>query len=257
MNDEAAALSRSEARLRSVATTCLVGIALVQAIGLPTLFVQGKQLAVLSIATMVACVGLSLALAAASAGAARQLWRAVAATSGIVLAGWAVPHLFAVPGIAGDRGDWTAVAGVASAVLALVCLVVAVMAVPPTQASLRGILTAVAVVAALAPGVGVLLVAIGPGTFGGETVLAAGAHIHSHGSPESAIVFQPLPGGKGGHYVYKAVAAPHQTAFQVALIFAAGFMFIYGAVGYLRRRSAAGESLRDSVALTGVGRGLV
>jgi hypothetical protein len=34
-------------------------------------------------------------------------------------------------------------------------------------------------------------------------------------------------------------------------------MFIYGAVGYLRRRSATGESLRDSVALSGVERGLV
>ena len=57
---------------------------------------------------------------------------------------------------------------------------------------------------ALAPGAGVLLVSLGPGTLGGETVLAAGAHIHSHGSFENAIVFQARPGGKGGHYVYKA-----------------------------------------------------
>jgi hypothetical protein len=255
--DEAAALSRREATLRSAATACLVGVALVQAIGLPTLFVQGTQLAVLSIAAMAVCVGLGLALAAAPAEAARPLWRAVAAADGLVLAGWAVPHLFAVPGIAGDRGDWTAVAGAASAVLAAVCLAVAFIAEPPAQISLRGLLTGIAVVAALAPGVGVLLVSVGPGACGGETVLAAGAHIHSHGSPENAIVFQPLAGGKGGHYVYKAVAVPHQTPFQVALILAAGFMFIYGAVGYLRRRSTADESLRDSVALSGVERGLV
>jgi hypothetical protein len=117
-------------------------------------------------------------------------------------------------------------------------------------------------VIALAPGAGVLLVSLGPGTFGGETVLAAGAHIHSHGSFENAIVYQPLPGGKGGHYVYKATSAPHQTTFEAALIIVAGLIFIYGVVGYLRRRVAAGESsdsdsLRDSVALSGVERGLV
>jgi hypothetical protein len=261
MLDQAAALSRREAALRATATTCLVGIAVVQAIGLPYLLVQGTQLAVLSMATMAVCVGLGLTLAAASAGAARQLWRAVAAADLLVLAGWAAPHVFAVPGIAGDRGQWTAPAGAISAALALACLAVAVVAAPPTRASVRGLLTATAVVIALAPGAGVLLVSLGPGTFGGETVLAAGAHIHSHGSPESAIVYQPLPGGKGGHYVYKAVAAPHQTPFEAALIIAAGLIFIYGVVGYLRRRVAAGGSsdsgsLRDSVALSGVERGM-
>jgi hypothetical protein len=105
----------------------------------------------------------------------------------------------------------------------------------------------------------VLLVSLGPGTFGGETVLAAGAHIHSHGAFENAIVYQPLPGGKGGRYVYKATAAPHQSAFEAALIVVAGLIFIYGVVGYLRRRVAAGsgfESSRDSVALSGVERGM-
>jgi hypothetical protein len=149
-----------------------------------------------------------------------------------------------------------------SAALAVLCLVVAAVAAPPTRASLRGLLTTAAVVIALAPGAGVLLVSLGPGTFGGETVLAAGAHIHSHGSFENAIVYQALPGGKGGHYVYKASAAPHQTTFEAALIIVAGLIFIYGAVGYLRRRVAAGgssdsDSLRDSVALSGVERGMV
>jgi len=261
MLDQAAVLSRREATLRAAATTCLVGIALVQAIGLPYLLAQGTQLAVLSMATMAVCVGLGLSLAAASAGAARQLWRAVAAADLLVIAGWAVPHVFAVPGIAGDRGQWTAPAGAVSAALAVLCLVVAAVAAPPTRASLRGLLTTAAVVIALAPGAGVLLVSLGPGTFGGETVLAAGAHIHSHGSFENAIVYQALPGGKGGHYVYKASATPHQTTFEAALIIVAGLIFIYGVVGYLRRRVAAGgssdsDSLRDSVALSGVERGM-
>jgi len=75
-------------------------------------------------------------------------------------------------------------------------------------------------------------------------------------------VYQALPGGKGGHYVYKASAAPHQSTFEAALIIVAGLIFIYGVVGYLRRRVAAGgssdsDSLRDSVALSGVERGMV
>ena len=262
MLDRAGVLSRREATLRAAATSCLVGIALVQAIRLPYLLAQGTQLAVLSMATMAVCVGLGLSLAAASAGAARQLWRAVAAADLLVLAGWVVPHVFAIPGIAGDRGQWSAPAGAISAALAVACLVIAAVAARPTRASLRGLLTTAAVVIALAPGAGVLLVSLGPGTFGGETVLAAGAHIHSHGSFENAIVYQALPGGKGGHYVYKASATPHQTTFEAALIIVAGLIFIYGVVGYLRRRVAAGgssdsDSLRDSVALSGVERGMV
>ena len=64
-------LTRREATLRSAATTSLAGIALVQAVGLPFLFAQGGQLAVLSMVAMTACVGLGLALAAAPADAAR------------------------------------------------------------------------------------------------------------------------------------------------------------------------------------------
>ena len=232
----AALLSRREATLRSAATACLVGIALVQAIGLPFLLRQEQQLAVLSIATMAVCVGLGLMLAATTAATARQVWRAVAAAGVLVLAGWAAPRVFAVPDLTASQGKWTAMPGGLCAVFAVVVLGLAVVAQRPTRGSIRGLLTAAAVMLALAPGAGVLLVATGPGTFGGETVLAAGAHIHSHGSPENAIVFQPLPGGQGGHYVYKTVAAPRQTGFEVALIVAAGLIFIYGAVGFLRRR---------------------
>jgi hypothetical protein len=246
------ALSRREATLRSAATTCLAGIALVQAIQLPSLFVQGRQLGVLSLGAMGLCIGLGLALAAAPAGAARQMWRVVAGTAVLVLAGWAVPHAFTVPGVAGDRGHWTAAPGLVCAALGAVCLVLAVTAVPRTRQAARGLAIALVVLLALAPVVGVLLVGLGPGAVGGETVLASGGHVHSQGSPENAIVFQPLPGGRGGHYVYRAVATPHQTALGLGLIVAAAFVFTYGAVGYLRRRSAP----LDGVALPGLERGL-
>jgi hypothetical protein len=236
------ALSRREATLRSAATTSLAGIALVQAIGLPSLFVQGGQLAVLSMAAMAACIGLGLSLAVASAEAAGQLWRLVAATAVLVLAGWAVPHAFAIPG-AGGTGHWTAMPGLACAALAAVCLALAVSAARPGRAATRTIATALAVVVALAPAAGVLLVGLGPGTVGGETVLASGGHLHSHGSPENAIVFQPLPGGHGGHYVYRAKPQPHQTAISLGLVVAAAFVFTYGAVGYLRRRTAPVERM--------------
>jgi hypothetical protein len=230
-------LSHREATLRSAATTCLAIIALVQAIELPSLFVQGRQLAVLSIAGMGLCVALGLVLAAAPAGVARQLWRVVAGTGVLVLAGWAVPHAVAIPGLDGDRGHWTAMPGVVCAALAAVCLALAVAAAPPTRQSLRGGATAVVVLLALTPVVGMLLVGLGPGTAGGETVLASGGHIHSHGSPEGAIVFQPLPGGHGGHYVYKTTPVPHHTPVGLGLMVAATFVFAYGAVAYLRRRT--------------------
>jgi hypothetical protein len=235
-------LTRREATLRSVATTCLAGIALLQAIELPPLFAQGRQLAVLSVAATGLCIALGLALAAAPAGAGRQVWRVAAGAAGLVLAGWAVSHAFAVPGLDGDRGRWTAMPGLASAALAAVCLAAAVAAAPPTRAAVRGLATGVAVLVALTPPVGMLLVGLGPGTAGGETVLASGGHIHSHGSPENAMVFQALPGGHGGRYVYKTTPLPHQTPVGLALMVAAMFVFTYGAVVYLRRRTVPFES---------------
>ena len=237
MLDSASILSRREATLRSGATTCLAGIALVQAIELPSLFVQGRQLAVLCMAAMALCLVLGWALAAAPASAAGQLWRCVAAACALVLAAWAVLHAFAVPGLAGDRGDWTAMPGLACGVLAAAGLALAVAAARPTPVAWRGVAVALAVALALAPAVGVMLVALGPGTAGGETVLASGGHIHSHGSPESSIVFQPLPGGRGGHYVYRATPTPHRSGVELAVFVAAAFMFTYGAVMYLRGRS--------------------
>src|SRR4051794_36433162 len=98
--DTATVLSRREAMLRSVATTCLAGIALVQALGLPSLFVTGRQFGVLSRAARPLCIGWGGALAAAPPAPPRRLWRLVAATAVLVLAGWALPRLFAVPGLA-------------------------------------------------------------------------------------------------------------------------------------------------------------
>jgi hypothetical protein len=237
------ALSRREATLRSAATMCLTGIALVQATELPPLLVQGRQLAILSFAATGLCVWLAWRLAASSADAAVRVWRVIAATAVLVLAGWAALHAFGMPGLSSDRGDWGSLPGIACAVLATACLVISVLATRPTRAAARGLAAAFAVALALTPPAAVLLVALGPGANGGEAVLASGGHIHSHGSPESAIVFQPLPGGHGGHYVYKAKAIPHQTTFTFGLIVSAAFVFTYGAVVYLRRRTAPAESL--------------
>src|SRR4051794_41271555 len=98
--DTATVLSRREAMLRSVATACLAGIALVQALGLPSLFVTGRQFGVLSMAAMTLCIALGWALAAAPADSSRRLWRLVAATAVLVLGGGAGPPPFAVPGAA-------------------------------------------------------------------------------------------------------------------------------------------------------------
>jgi hypothetical protein len=245
-------LSDREATLRSAATTCLAGVALVQALELPLLMVQGRQFAVLLIAAIALCLGLGLALAAAPAASARQLWRLVAAAAVLVLAGWAVPRAFAVPGLAHHQGHWTALPGAACAALAAACLVLAVVAVPPRRAA-RGLATALAVLVALAPGAGALLVALGPGLSGGETSLAAGVHLHAHaGLDEALIRFQPIAGGHGGHYVYLITAPPRHTALGVALAVAATFVFLCGAVGCLRRRRVALEP----VAAPGVGTAL-
>ncbi|MEA2153966.1 MAG: hypothetical protein QOE11_106, partial [Solirubrobacteraceae bacterium] len=61
MTETATTLNRREAMLRSAATTCLAGIALVQAIRLPLVLAQGVRFEVLSIVAIALCVGLGLA----------------------------------------------------------------------------------------------------------------------------------------------------------------------------------------------------
>jgi hypothetical protein len=245
MDETEAALSRREATLRSAATTCLAGIALVQAVELPSLLTQGRQLAVLSAAAMALCTGLGLALAAAGAGAARQVWRVVAAVAMVVLAGWATPRGVTVPGLEDARGDWAAIPGAACGALAAACLVLAAVAARPGRTAARGLATALAVLIALGPGVGALLVAIGPAPAGGALTLAAGgggAHVHATpAAVEAAIRYQPLPGGHGGRYVYRVPAPAHPTPLGLALVIAAALVFTYGAVGHLRGRCAPAQ----------------
>jgi hypothetical protein len=234
-----AVLSRREAALRSAAATCLAGIALVQAIELPSVLARGGRFAVLSLAAMALCLGAGFALAAAPARIARQLWGVVGATAVLVLAGWAAPHAFAVPGLADHQGHWAAMPGTLCGALAASCLVLAAVGVPPTRASARALATTVAVLVALAPGAGTLLVALGPGPAGGETTLVSGGHVHAPaGLDETRIQFQPIAGGRGGHFVYRASATPRQTALGVAVLLAAALVFVSGAVAHLRRRSA-------------------
>ncbi|MFL5882980.1 MAG: hypothetical protein ACJ782_23535 [Actinomycetota bacterium] len=246
-------LTRREATLRSAATMCLAGIALVQAIELPSLLAQGGQFAVLALAAMGVCVGLGLALAATPVRVARQVWGVVAAIGVLVFAGWAALRLFIVPGLSHHQGHWAGMPGALVAGLGVSCVVLAAIAVPPTRAAVRALATATGVLLALAPGAGMVLAAFGPGLSGGETALSAGVqHHHAHsGLDETQITFQALPGGHGGHFVYKATATPHQTALGVALMIIAALVFIYGAVGYLRRRSAPGASSMDFSNLEG------
>jgi hypothetical protein len=233
--ETAALLSRREAALRSAATVCLVGIATVQAIGLPPLFKQGGQLAALSLGAMALCLGLALALVASPARASRPVWRAVATGSAVLLLGWLALHVFAVPGLTASQGAWTALPGSLAAVFAAVTFGVAAAAAPPRRVSVRGIATTAAVIVAMTPGVAAFLVAAGPGTLAGETSLAADTHIHLQGNAENSIVFQA--GANGGSFVYKVATPARQSPIGIALILAAGFVFSYGALGYLRRRT--------------------
>src|SRR3954467_10232953 len=142
MLEPEAALGRREARLRAAAVTCLTGVALEQAVGLATLFAQSRLLGVLSLTAMTLCIGLGWTLAAAPDRTSRQLWRLVAVTATLVLAGWAASRALAAPGLPGSRGRGTAMPGAASAALAGVTLALAFVAARPTRASARGLLPA-------------------------------------------------------------------------------------------------------------------
>jgi hypothetical protein len=234
-----AALSPREATLRSVATIGLAGIAVVQAIALPAVLEQGGRFAVLSAAAMGTCLALGFALTAAPAEGAGPAWRMVAMASVAVLAGWALPHAVDVPGLETARGEWAALPGAIAAGLAVVCLVVAAVAGRPVRPSARALATALAVLVTLAPGVWVLLVALGPGPAGGEQSLAAGhvhGHVHSGGFGEESIQFRAGP--KGNHYLVPVSAPAHPTPLGAGLLAAAALVFTAGGVTQLRRRTA-------------------
>ena len=246
MLEAEAPLGRREAMLRSAAVACLTGVALVQALGLAPLLTQSRLPGVLSLIAMTLCIALGWTLAAAPDRASPQLWRLVAVTAALVLAGWAAPRALALPGLPGSRGRWTAMPGLASAALAGVALALALVAARPTRASARGIVTAVALLAAMAPGTGVLLVAAAPGPPGGEAALVDGAHAHAKASRMTMLRMpklrlQPGSGRHGGRYVISATS-PRKGAFDVALIAATALVFASGAIACLHRRSAAWDS---------------
>jgi hypothetical protein len=229
-------LSRREAALRAAATACLAGIALLQAIELPSLLVQGGWPVLPSAAATAVCLGLCLALVVAPAGVSRQVWRVVAATAALILAGWALPHSFALPDLAEAPGDWAAMPGVACAAAGVTCLALAAAAVRPGRATTRGLATALAVLVAGAPGIGALLVAVGPGPAGGEAALAADVHVHAHlTAPESDIRFRPAP--NGNHYLTSVAVPVHPPATGVALLAAAALVLVGGGIAHLLSRS--------------------
>jgi hypothetical protein len=237
-----APLGRREAMLRSAAVACLTGIALVQAIGLAALLAQSRPLGVLSLVAMSLCIALGWTLAAASDRASRHLWGLVAALAALVLSGWAASRAFGLPGLPGQRGSWTAMPGAASAALAGAVLVLALVAARPTRASARGLATAAALLAAMGPGTGVLLVATGPGPPGGEATLAAAGHAHGHAARQPAIRFQPGPGRNGGRFVIATTPRPRPAPLDVVLVAAAALVFLLGAIACLRQRSASWAS---------------
>jgi hypothetical protein len=211
---------------------------------------------VLSGAAMVLCVTVAWALAAAPASAGRAVWKAVAVTAGLVLAGWALPRVAFIAWLPNTKGTWGAAAPAACAGLAVACLVLAAVAVRPGRSALRGALTAVAVLLALTPAVGALLVALGPEPLGGEAALAAGAHVHQGATFESSIKLQPGSGRDGSHYVYEVAAAPPLSPVGAGLTIAAVLAFTAGAAGALRRRSAPGPAEAPAISPAGVGAGL-
>jgi hypothetical protein len=250
-----ATLSRREATLRATATVGLTSIAVVQAIELPSLFGQGGQFALLSMAAMAVCTALGVALTAAPAEAAGPLWRLVAATAVVVLAGWALPRAFTVPGlepdgyggaaVVGALHRWASPAGTACAVPAIVCLAAAGLAGVadrPARPAARTLATVLAVLVALGPGVWVALVALGPGAVGGEQSLAQG-HVHSHAGHSASVIPEAIQyrrgsGRAGGHYLVAVTPPARQTPLALGFIGAAALVFSAGAVGHLRRRRA-------------------
>jgi hypothetical protein len=250
--DPEAALTRREVALRSTATVGLAGIALVQAIELPSLFAQEGQFAALSMAAIALCIGSGLALTMAPAAAAGPLWRLVAAAAVVLLTGWALPHAFALPGLeedgygglaaVGALDRWASPPGAVCAGLAIVSLLVAGIARRPARPAARALATALAVLATVGPGVWVGLVALGPGAVGGEQSLAAG-HVHSHAGHSAAAVpeaieFRPGSGRAGGHFLVAVTPPARHTALGLGLVIATVLVFTAGAVGHLRRRSA-------------------
>ena len=238
-------LTVAEVTLRAAAVVALATVALVVGVGLPALFAEDVSLGVVSMGAMALSLGLGWMLAAAPPSAP-HLWRLVAATGGVALAGWAATRLFPVPGVAGARGEWRSPEAAAAAVAAAACVVLAALAVPLTRRGVRAAAAALVVLAAVGPSVAVTLVALGPGS--APAASAAGAHDHASPSTDAAIRLRPGSGRDGGHYVVRVATPPHLTAPGIALLSAAAALFAFGAVTSLaqRRRRPASAPARGA-----------
>src|SRR3954468_10005533 len=186
MNHNVTFLSRRETTLRSAATTCLTGIALIEAIYVPALWARGEQqLAVVSTAAVALCVVVAWALATARVGSPARLWCAVGATGALALTGWAASHASASSRLAGALGGWAALPGGIAALLAAISLAVAVNAAAPRAAAFRVLSCAgVAVPLPPPPIAGAMPHRVAPGA----TVHSSGGHVHVGGSVEKSIV---------------------------------------------------------------------
>src|SRR4051794_25193490 len=192
-------------------------------------------------------IALSLLLAwmlAAAPASAPHLWRLVAATGGVALAGWAATRLFPVPGVAGARGEWQSPEAAATAVAAAACVVLAALAVPLTRRVVRAAATATVVLAAVGPSVAVTLVALGPGS--APAASAAGGHDHVSPSTDAAILLRPGSGRDGSHYVVRVATPPHLTAPGIALLSVAAALFAFAAVTSLAQRRRPPTSARGA-----------
>ena len=232
-------LSRREVVLRSAAVAGLAGLALVQVIELPAGLAQGRHVAVLAGLLIGVCVVVARVLACGSGTSGGAGWRALAAVGALAVAGWAVTRAVAVPGLATATGDWTTAPGLAGAALGTACVAVAAAGggAQPSRAAALALVKAAALVAALAPGAGALLVALGPGPRGGESTIAEASPAHVHAAPGAA-AFRPGFGGHAGHYVYPNAAAPHLPAWALALAVGAAALLTYLAIAALRGRAA-------------------
>jgi hypothetical protein len=233
----ATALTRREAALRSAATACLAGTALVLGIELAPVLARSAVLGALLLAAMALCVGAGLALAAAPVSASQAVWRTVAGPATLVLAGWALPHAVALPEPAGARGDWTASPGVVAAGLAAGCLVLAAVAVPPKRTTARGLAAAVLVLVAWGPGAAAFLVATAPGPADGEAAVPTDVRAHVHAIAAEPVIVRRA-GRNGDHFVTPVSTPGRAPAAGVGLLAAAAEGFAGGAAASLWRRSA-------------------
>jgi copper transport protein len=234
-------LTRREVALRSAAVAGLAGLALVQVIELPSGLAQGRHVGVLSALLIGVYVAVARVLACGSETSGGAAWQAAAAVGGLVVAGWAVTRAVAVPGLAAGHGQWTTAPGLASAALGATCVVLAAAGrgARPSRGHALTLVKAAALVAALGPAAGALLVALGPGPRGGESTIsgAAEGHPHVHAAP-GAVTYRPGFGGHAGHYVYPNAVSPHLPGWALALAVGVAALLTYMAVAALRSQSA-------------------